>query len=102
MSDLISALQSNTGISGAVSALRAAFDYVTSQRVFYGNAINQLNGQQDFLNSEKADFANTADSIGGADLAATATALNQTGLAINAELSAMSHISQVSLFDYLA
>lgn len=102
MSDLISALQSNTGISGAVSALRAAFDYVTSQRVFYGNAINQLNGQQDFLNSEKADFANTADSIGGADLAATATAVNQTGLAINAELSAMSHISQVSLFNYLA
>jgi flagellar hook-associated protein 3 FlgL len=47
--DLIGALQNNTGIDAAVSAVRAAFDHVTTERVFYGNALNQLESQQTFL-----------------------------------------------------
>lgn len=104
ISDLIATLQNNAGsssINSAVSEVSNAFDHITSQRVFYGNAINQLNAQQNYLNSEKVDLSAAADSIGGADMAATAANLNQSELAVNAELSAMSRIGQTSLFDYL-
>lgn len=101
ISDLITGLQNNSGVAAAVGELNAAFNQVTSQRVFYGNAINQLQDQQDFLNSEKVDLSNAATSISGADVAATAAALNQSEVALNAELDAMSKISQTSLFDFL-
>ena len=101
VSDLIGALQSNTNIGGAVSELNNAFDHVTSQRVFYGNALNQLQSQQNFLNSEKVDLGVAENSIAGADPARTATTLAQAQIAISAELAAMSRISQSSLFDYL-
>lgn len=104
ISDLIAAIQNNGGtssISSAVSEVSNAFDHVTSQRVFYGNAINQLNSQQNYLNSEKVNLSSAADAIGGADMATTAANLDQAQLAINAELSAMSRIGQNSLFDYL-
>jgi len=42
VADLITALQTNSGIGNAVTAVRGAFDHVTSQRVFYGNAVNQM------------------------------------------------------------
>jgi flagellar hook-associated protein 3 FlgL len=101
IADLISSLQSNTGIGSAVSEVRAAFDHITSQRVFYGNAVNQLNTQQSYLNSEKLSLSTAADSISGADVAATAATLTQAEVAMNAELAGMSRISQTSLFDYL-
>ena len=101
ISDLINALNTNNGISTAVSEVSSAFNHITSQRVFYGNAINQLNAQQNYLNSEKVNLSTAADAIGGADMAATATNLSQAQLAVNAELSAMSRINQTSLFDFL-
>jgi flagellar hook-associated protein 3 FlgL len=101
IADLITSLQTNTGVGGALGAVRAAFDHVTSQRVFYGNAVNQLTSQQQYLNSEKLSLNTAADSISGADLAATATTLTQAEVALNAELAAMGRIAQTSLFDYL-
>ena len=101
ISDLIGALQSNTNIGSAVDQVRVAFDHVTSQRVFYGNALNQLQGQQNFLNSEKVDLATAENSIAGADPAKSITTLTQAQTAVSAELAAMSKISQSSLFDYL-
>jgi flagellar hook-associated protein 3 FlgL len=101
ISDLINALQTNSGISGAVTEVSGAFSHVTSQRVFYGNAINQLNAQQNYLNSEKVDLSTAANTISAADLAGTATTLSQAEVAVNAELAAMSRISQTTLFDYL-
>lgn len=101
ISGLISAIQNNSGIDTAVNGVRAAFDHITSQRVFYGNTLNQLQAQQNFLQSEKVDLAAAQNSIAGADLAKTATTLSQAQLAVNAELAAMSKISQTSLFDYL-
>lgn len=101
ISDVISALKGNSGIDLAVSELNNAFNHVTSQRVFYGNAINQMQDQQNYLNAEKVDLSTAANSISGADMAATAATLNQANVAMNAELAAMGKISQVSLFDYL-
>jgi flagellar hook-associated protein 3 FlgL len=101
VADLVTALQTNSNIGNAVAAVRGAFDHVTSQRVFYGNAVNQLNAQQNYLNSEKVDLATAANSISGADIAETAAMLNQAEVALNAELAAMGKISQNNLFDYL-
>ncbi len=101
VADLISALRTNTSIGNAVSEVSNAFNYITGQRVFYGNALNQLQAQQTYLNSEKVDFVTTANSISATDMAATATAFTQSHVALNAELAAMSRVSQTSLFDYL-
>lgn len=101
ISDLIGALQTNSGISGALAEVSTAFNHVTGQRVFYGNAMNQLNSQQNYLSSEKVDLNTAANSISAADVAATASTLTQAEVAVNAELAAMSKISQTSLFDYL-
>ena len=63
--------------------------------------MNQLQSQQNYLNSEKVNLGTAATSISGADIAETATKLSQAELALNAELAAMSKVSQTSLFDYL-
>jgi flagellar hook-associated protein 3 FlgL len=103
LSDLVTALRNGNsdGAGLAVSALNAAYDHVTQQRVFYGNAMNQLLSQQNYLSAEKLNLSTAANSISGADLAASATKLSQAQLAVNAELAAMSRINQTSLFDYL-
>jgi flagellar hook-associated protein 3 FlgL len=101
ISDLITALGNNSGISSAVNELNDAFNQATTQRVFYGNAINQLQDQQNYLNSEQVQLSTTASSISGADIAKTAATLNQAEVGMNAELDAMSQISRTSLFDYL-
>jgi len=62
--------------------------------------MNQLQSQQNYLNSEKVNLSTPATAISGADIAA-ARKLSQAELALNAELAAMSEVSQTSLFDYL-
>jgi flagellar hook-associated protein 3 FlgL len=99
--DLISALQNNTGVDAAVTNVRAAFDTVTTQRVFYGNAMNQLDSQQTYLNSEKLELSKEEDSLGGADLAEATTRLLNAQNARSAALAAAARVSQVNLFDYL-
>ena len=101
ISDLINALQTNTNIGNAVSEVSDAFNHITGQRVFYGNALNQLQAQQNYLNSEKVDLATAADSISATDIAATSTEFSQSQVAIQADLAVMSRMSQSSLFDYL-
>ncbi|HEX3103878.1 MAG TPA: flagellar hook-associated protein FlgL [Terriglobales bacterium] len=101
ISDLINSLQANNNIGSAVSEVSDAYNHITSQRVFYGNALNQLQTQQNYLNSEKVDLATAADAISATDMATTSTAFTQSQLAIQADLAAMSRMSQSSLFDYL-
>jgi flagellar hook-associated protein 3 FlgL len=99
--NLITALQTNTGTDTAVANLRTAYDTVTAQRVFYGNASNQLQSQETYLNSEKLQLSQQENSVGGADLAAAATNLLNAQNARSAALSAAARISQTNLFDYL-
>ncbi len=98
---LIVALQTNTGIDAAATGVRTAFDHVTAQRVFYGNALNQLQSQQTYLNSDKLQLRQQENTVGGADLAAATTNLLSAQNARSATLAAAGRISQLSLFDYL-
>ena len=99
--NIIVALQTNTGADTAASGLRTAFDHVTAQRVFYGNALNQLTSQQNYLNNDKLLLSQQENAVGGADLAASTTNLLSAQTARSAALSAAGRIAQLSLFDYL-
>ena len=101
IANLVSALRSNTNIGAAVSEVNQAYNYITGQRVFYGNALDQLQSQQNYLNSEKVDLATAGNAISATDMAAAATTFSQSQIALNAELASISRISQTSLFDYL-
>ncbi len=99
--DLITAVTTNTGIDTAVSGVRKAFDFVTSQRVFYGNGLNQIQSQQTFLDTQKTQLSSQENVIAGADIAAAASQLVNSENARNATLAAIGRVSQTTLFDFL-
>jgi flagellar hook-associated protein 3 FlgL len=101
ISDLITGLKSNSGIGAAVTEVTNAYNYVTGQRVFYGNAMNQAQSQQAFLNTEKVDLSQQENTVAGADMAAVASQLAGDETATNATLSAIGSMPRTSLFDYL-
>ena len=98
---LIQALQTNTGIDTAVSGVGAASSYLSAQRVFYGNALNQTQSQTTYLNTAKLQISQQENTLGGVDLAAAATNLAKSQTDTQATLAAISKFSQNNLFDYL-
>jgi len=101
INDLITSLQSGSSADAAIASVRKSFDYVTAQRVFYGNAMAQMDSQQNYLNNEKLGLSSQEDSIAGADMATVVSSLTTSMTARTATLSAIGQISQVDLFDYL-
>jgi flagellar hook-associated protein 3 FlgL len=101
VNDLTTSLQSNVGIDTAVASVRKAFDFVTGRRVFYGNAINQLEAQQTYLKSEKLQLSQQENTVAAADSAAVVSQLVNAQSARSAALAATGKLSQGSLFDYL-
>ena len=101
LQDLITAVQNNTGIDTAVLGLRKAFDAVTTQRVFYGYALQQLDAQQTSISSEKLQLAQQENAVGGADPAAAASAAVSAATARTAALQAANSLLNTSLFNFL-
>lgn len=101
VSGLIQAIQTNTGIDAAVGTLRQAFDYVSAQRVFYGNSMNQAQSQSTYLGSVKLQLTQDENTLAASDVEAAASRLINSQNATNATLAAIGRISQLSLFDYL-
>jgi flagellar hook-associated protein 3 FlgL len=102
LNGLITALQTNTGLPAANASLDQAFSQLNTQRVFYGNALQQMQSSQTFLNSDKLQLASTENSLVGADMATSITNLEQASTATNAILSATNQIlSTLNLLDYL-
>ncbi len=99
--DLITALQSNVGISDAVGEVSNASNYIGSQRVFYGNAENQLNSQQTYLNSYITQLAQQQNALGAADLPTVITNLTSAETSHQATLEAVAGTTQTNLFSYL-
>jgi len=99
--NLINAVSTNTGADTAVSEVRQAFDFVTAQRVFYGNGLNQIQSQQTFLDTQKTQLSSQENVIAGADFAAAASQVVNTENARNATLAAIGRVSQNTLFDFL-
>ena len=103
LSQLITALQSGnaTSIGTATTQLRTAMDYVSQQRVFYGNTIDQLNSNQTFLQQEQVSLQSEENNLVGVDMAQAATDVTQAQTAQSATLAALARILPESLLDYL-
>ncbi|HXJ85942.1 MAG TPA: flagellar hook-associated protein FlgL [Candidatus Binatia bacterium] len=99
--NLIDNLQSGSNIDTAVNDVSTAYQHINAQRVFYGNAINQLNSQETFLNNQKTQLADQANTVGGADLAKVISDLVNAQSAREATLDAVSKTQQTNLFDYI-
>jgi flagellar hook-associated protein 3 FlgL len=99
--DLITALQSNSNITTAVTETGDAAAYISDQRVFYDNALNQTEAQQTFLSSESTELSQQQSDVAATDIAATATELSQDQTNTSATLDAMAKLQQNSLFNYL-
>ena len=100
---LVTALRGGdtSAIGTATNQLRSAMDYLTQQRSFYGNAANQINTQETFLQNESVDIKSEEQSLVGVDMAAAATNLSEAQTAAQATLAAAARVLPVSLLDYL-
>ncbi len=99
--DMINALESGGDVGATVVEVRAAFDHVSAQRVFYGNTLNQLDAQETFLKGEQLQLASQQNALVGTDLAEAASRLANATSARAAAVTAVAKMSQMSLFDYL-
>ncbi len=99
--DLITGLQSGTGIGTTVTEISAASSHIDSQRVFYGNALNQLTAQQSYLSTETTQLAQQQNTVGGADLTAVISNLTTAQTSLQATLEAVGQTAHTNLFEYL-
>jgi flagellar hook-associated protein 3 FlgL len=99
--NLIAGLQTNTGITTAVTDLGNALNYVDSQSVFYGNALNQLNSQQNYLSSDTTQLAQQQNTVAGANLPSVISNLTTAETSLQATLSAVGQTAHTNLFEYL-
>jgi flagellar hook-associated protein 3 FlgL len=99
--DLITSLQTGTGISTAVTEIDSAAAHIDAQRVFYGNALNQLTAQQTYLSSETTQLAQQQNTAGGADLTAVISNLSTAQTSVQATLAAVGQTAHTNLFEYL-
>ena len=101
LQDLITHLQSGNNIDSAVNEVSAAYDHINSQRVFYGNGLNQLNAQQTYLRNESTQLLQQQTNIAGADLAHVLSDLATSETSYQATLEAIGQTQRTNLFDYL-
>jgi len=103
LSSLVSALQSGdtSAISTATNSVTNALNYVSQQRVFYGNAEGQLNAQETYLQQETVSLTSQQNSLVGVDEAQAATELSQAETDNSAALAAAAKVLPTTLLDYL-
>ncbi len=102
LQDLNTSLQNNTNIGAAVNEISSALSTVSTQRVFYGNALNQITTSEDFLNQDKINLSEQANALVGVDLATASSNLVQAQTAQQATLNAAARtLSLPNLLTYL-
>jgi len=102
LNEMITALQSNSGLQAANTSLNTAFSQLNTRRVFYGNTLSQLESTQTFLHTDKVRLAQQENALVGADLAASITSLQQATTATEAILSATGQVlSTLNLLNFL-
>lgn len=104
LSSLVSALQSGntTDIQTATTAINSALNYVSQQRVFYGNVETQLNTQETNLAQDKVTLASQQNDLVGVDMAQAATDLTQAETANSAAMAAAAKVLPNTLLNYLS
>ncbi len=90
--DLVNSLNSGTGIEAANTEVQNAFHQLTTQRVFYGDALNQVQSKENFLSQDKINLSQQQTNLVGADLAQAITNLSQAQVTQQAALSATARV----------
>jgi len=102
LNQMITALQSGTGIDTANTALENAFNTINAQRVFYGNGGAELNTVTSFLSQEKVELSTQQTNLIGADVGQVASDYSQSEVQQEALFAASGKIlGEPTLFDYL-
>ncbi|MGA8153900.1 MAG: flagellar hook-associated protein FlgL [Terriglobales bacterium] len=103
LKQLVTALQSGdlSSIGTATTQLGTALNYVSQQRVFYGNVISQLTSNQSFLQQEQVNLQSQENTLDAVNMAQAATDLSQAQLTQNSTLAALAKIVPVTLLNYL-
>lgn len=99
--DLITNLQNGNNISTAVNEVSSAYEHINSQRVFYGNALNQLSSQQTALNNQTTELAHQQNEVGGTDLSKVLSDLVNAQTSRQATLEAIAQTQGTNLFNYI-
>jgi len=104
LSSLVTALQSGdtSGIETATSSITSAIAFIGERQAFYGNAENQLNSQDTFLQQETVSLASQATNLVGVDEATAATNLSQAETDNSAALAATAKVLPNTLLNYLS
>jgi flagellin-like hook-associated protein FlgL len=103
LQQLVTALQSgnSSSIGAATTQVGTALSYLSQQRVYYGNAVDQLNSNQSSLQTEQVNLQSQESTLVGADLATAATDLSQAETQRSATLAALAQVIPQSLLNYL-
>jgi flagellar hook-associated protein 3 FlgL len=103
LNQLVTALQSGdiASIGSATTQVNTALNYVSQQRVFYGNVVDQLNSNQTYLQQEQVNLQSQENTVDGVNMAQAANNLSQAQLTQNATLDALAKIVPVTLLNYL-
>lgn len=102
LQDLYTALTTGNNIPAAATEVQNGLAQLDSQRVFYGNALDQIQTSENFLNQDQLDLSQQEDVLAGADMTQAATNFSQAQVANQATLSATSEIlQQKTLLDYI-
>lgn len=102
LTQMVTALQSGTGLDAANTAMQNAFNELNSQRVFYGNGLSQLESASSFLNQEQVELSTQENNLVGANMAEVVSDYSAAQVQQQAVLSAAGKIlGRPTLFDYL-
>jgi flagellar hook-associated protein 3 FlgL len=102
LNDLENALNSGAGIAAANTEVQNAFNQINNQRVFYGNALNQVQSAESFLSTDTVNLSEQQTSLVGANLTQAASQLSQDQVDEQAAISASAQVLNMStLLDYL-
>jgi flagellar hook-associated protein 3 FlgL len=102
LNDLANSLNSGTGIEAANTEVQNAFHQLTAQRVFYGDALNQVQSKENFLSQDKLNLSQQQTSLVGADMAQAITNLSQAQVTQQATLSATAQVLNLpTLLNYI-
>lgn len=104
LEQLATALSSGTSaqIGAATTAVTSALNYVSQQHAVYGNSINELTSQEDFLAQEQVTLTSQQKSLVGIDTATAAENLAQAETQNSATLEAAARVlPNTTLLTYL-
>ena len=92
LQNLNAALLSGNNIGAAVIQVQTALSTVSTQRVFYGNGLNQITLSENFLSQDKVNLSSQENALVGVDPAKAASDLVQAQVANQSILSATGRV----------